>query len=71
MKCFHEIALDCCDSEVEDLLVVAFLRGMIEDYHVHLEYLSFASFLQLTEAAKWTNREKDYNVQFCSHTKFY
>lgn len=47
--------MDYCDQVIEDVLVDICLHGMIEEYHLHLENLSFASFSRLMEAARRKN----------------
>lgn len=56
MKRFHEKVLDCCDLVIENVLVYVCLDGMIKEYIIYLENLSFSSFSKLVEAARRGNR---------------
>lgn len=51
----QEKTLDCCNTVDEEVLVNACLHGMLDEYHVYLENLSFLSFFMLMEAARRTN----------------
>lgn len=55
VKRFHERALACCFSMAKNVLVDVYLCAILEEYRVHLETLSFASFLHLTEIVRRMN----------------
>lgn len=52
---FHERALDCSDAVDEETLVDMCLHGMVNEYRVYLENLTFPSFSRLMETARRTN----------------
>lgn len=58
MKRFHKKALDCRDPVAEDMLVEVCLQGMIENYMIFSENLSFPFLLLLMETARRTNVTK-------------
>lgn len=55
MKRFRYEAPDCYDPMGEGMLVHVRLHGMLEEYSIFLENLSFYSFPKLMEAARRTN----------------
>lgn len=55
MKRFHEKALDCYDPVADDVFVDVRLHGIVEDYRIYLENISFSSFFRLMEAVRRTN----------------
>lgn len=44
VKKFYEEELDCCDPVDEEVLVNVCLHGMVDEYPVHVEYVSFPFF---------------------------
>lgn len=52
MRTFHKNAhtLDCCDPVSKEILVSVCLHGMVEEYRVFLEILSFSSFAKLMKS---------------------
>lgn len=57
VKRFHEKAMACYNSMVEDVLVEVGLHGVIEDYRIYPRvYLSFLSMLLVV--ASFTNESR-------------
>lgn len=54
MRRFHKKALDCCDPVDEEVLTFDF-HGMVNEYCVILENLSFSSSSRLMEAIRRSN----------------
>lgn len=52
---FRERALYCSDAVDEETLIGVCLHGMVNEYRVYLENLTFPSFSKLIEAARRTN----------------
>lgn len=55
VKMLHETNLDCCNLVAEDVLVDVCLYGLIEDYRIYMENLSFSSISWVMQAARRTN----------------
>lgn len=55
MRRFHERAIICYDPVAEEALFDVCLHGVIQEYHVFLENLSFPSFSKLMDVARRTN----------------
>lgn len=55
VKRFRKRALDCSDAVDKETLVDVCLHGMVNEYRVYLENLTFPSFSKLMEAARRNN----------------
>lgn len=64
VKRFYEKELDFYDPAVEDVLVDVSLHGMIKDYKIYPENLSFSSFSKLMRLRCEQICQKDLKVQF-------
>lgn len=49
VKIFLVEVLDCCGSVAKDMLVDVCIHGIVEDYIIYIENLSFSSFFRLRE----------------------
>lgn len=51
---FHERELNCCDAVDEETLVDICWHGMINEYRVYLDKITFPSFFKVIEVARRT-----------------